>query len=186
MIRAEETTKETVKKLGIWGDLGYAKVGLIEGIKLQVSTSTSKGGNKAEVGIKAGEGRSQAGRHASVGKMKNLVPKKKPDGKNGESFEVGKEGSGIREVSFEVEKEGAWVGEEDSRIGIEGFGIRKKDPGVGKEVYEIGKKGFGVEKKGLGLRRKILGLRRKVLGLGRKAQGLGGKILMQVTRIQMG
>jgi hypothetical protein len=116
--RAEETTEETVKKLGIRGDIGHTKVGLTEGIKLQVTTSASKGGNKAVVGTKAGERRSQKGRHASVEKMKNPTPEKKPDDMNGESLGVGKEGPKIRKVSSEVGKEGAGVGEEDSRIGV--------------------------------------------------------------------
>jgi hypothetical protein len=34
LIRTAETTEETVKKLGIWRDIGHTKVGLMEGIKL--------------------------------------------------------------------------------------------------------------------------------------------------------
>jgi hypothetical protein len=117
-----------------------------------VCTSVGKGGNKVVVGIKAGERRSQAGRHASVEKMKNPAPEKKPDGMNGESSRVGKEGPESREVSFEVGMEGVGVGEEVYETGKKGSGVEKKGSRVGEENSGIGEEGVEAGKKGSGVR----------------------------------
>jgi hypothetical protein len=119
-----------------------SKMGLMEGIKLIVNTSTGRGGNKVDVGIKAGKGRSQARRRASVGKMKE-APEKKPNDMNGEGSWKEKEGSGVGEEVTKARVEDTdgigedynWWNEEDTWAKEKGMEVREVCTGTGNDKW---------------------------------------------------